>query len=339
MTCSRCSKRFDRPTPDVPDGMHLVWSGSLQSPPMDDAAWLADLEPTVDRLLERHLASAKDWYPHEFVPWSRGRDYVEGEEWDPEEFPLSDGVRSALYVNLLTEDNLPHYFLSLRTLFRGDAWAEWANRWVAEEDRHAQVMRDYLLVSRAIDPRALERARMVQLANGQVPDPATPLEGIIYVALQELATRLSHRNTGTQIEDPFGREIMKRISTDENFHHLFYRDLCQEALEADPSAFVRAAEVQVLGFEMPGTGIPGFDAHARVIAASGIYDLESHLERILRPVLTNQWKLFDRTDLDPEAEASRERIAEHMHRMERASTAQRKRRERRLEREAATIGA
>ncbi len=305
---------------------------------MDNEAWLADLTPTVEKLLDRHLGTAKDWYPHEFVPWSRGRDFTPDEDWDPNDFPLPDAVRSALYVNLLTEDNLPHYFLSLRTLFTGDAWAAWANRWVAEEDRHAQVMRDYLLVSRAIDPRELERARMVQLSNGEVPDPPTPLEGIVYVALQELATRLSHRNTGNQIEDPYGREIMKRISTDENFHHLFYRDLCQAALEMDPSAFVKAAEAQVTQFQMPGTGIPGFETHARVIAAAGIYDLESHVERILRPVLVKQWNLFERDDLDDEAKAARDRSQAHMDRLDRAAQAQRRRRERRLERMEATAG-
>ena len=39
---------------------------------------LHDLEPTVERLLERHLASSKEWFPHEYVPYSRGRDHVDG---------------------------------------------------------------------------------------------------------------------------------------------------------------------------------------------------------------------------------------------------------------------
>ena len=74
---------------------------------MDAASLIAELEPTVERLLERHLAGAKEWFPHELVPWSRGRDFVPGEAWDPDEVRPRPAVRSALLVNLLTEDNLP----------------------------------------------------------------------------------------------------------------------------------------------------------------------------------------------------------------------------------------
>ena len=41
---------------------------------MDGREILHELEPTVESLLERHLATAKEWFPHEYVPWGRGRD-------------------------------------------------------------------------------------------------------------------------------------------------------------------------------------------------------------------------------------------------------------------------
>ena len=73
------------------------------------------LEPTVEQLLERHLATSKEWFPHEHVPYGRGRDAVPGEAWTEETadlagFKIDDAVRSSLLVNLLTEDNLPYYF-------------------------------------------------------------------------------------------------------------------------------------------------------------------------------------------------------------------------------------
>ena len=46
------------------------------------ASTRADLTPVAERLLERHLAGAKEWFPHEFVPWCRGRDFAPGEAWD-----------------------------------------------------------------------------------------------------------------------------------------------------------------------------------------------------------------------------------------------------------------
>ena len=152
------------------------------------------------------------------------------------------------------------------------AWGTWVRRWTAEEGRHSIVLRDYLTVTRAIDPVALERARMAQVECGQVPEPDTIEDSMVYVALQELATRIAHHNTGKRCEDPAAYEVMKRIASDENRHYLFYRDLCTAALERDPSTMVCAIERQVRTFEMPGTGIVDFGQHARAIARAGIYD-------------------------------------------------------------------
>ena len=186
---------------------------------------------------------------------------------------LCDGARSALFLNILTEDNLPHYYRQINGKFgNDDVWGEWNRRWTAEEGRHAIVIRDYLAVTRSVDMRALERARMRQVSMGQVPNPDTIADGIVYVALQELATRISHRNTGKLLNDPQGAAIMSRVAADENLHHLFYRDLVSAALEIDPSGMVAAIERQVRSFEMPGAGIEDFKTHARVVADAGVYD-------------------------------------------------------------------
>ena len=52
---------------------------------LDSGPLLAELEPTAADLLERHLATSKEWFPHELVPWSRGRDFDEGYEWSADE--------------------------------------------------------------------------------------------------------------------------------------------------------------------------------------------------------------------------------------------------------------
>src|SRR3546814_15552291 len=115
---------------------------------------------------------------------------------------------------------------------------------------------------------------MAQVECGQVPEPESPHDGFAYVALQELATRIAHHNTGKLLDDKAGYEVMKKVASDENRHHLFYRDMVTAALEIDPSEMVRAIERQVRTFEMPGTGIIGFDAHAKAIAKAGIYRTE-----------------------------------------------------------------
>ena len=273
---------------------------------MDDAALLSALEPVVEPLLDRHLASSKEWFPHELVPWSRGRDFQPGEAWDPDEVVLDPAIRSSLFVNLLTEDNLPYYTdVILRSFGRDTAWGTWARRWTAEEGRHGIVIRDYLTVTRAIDPVALERARMAQVSCGIVPNPETAHDGIVYVALQELATRVAHHNTGKMLDDKAGYEVMKRVAADENRHHLFYRDLVTAAIELDPSPMVLAMERQVRTFEMPGTGIVDFVQHAKAIAKAGIYDFQIHHEQILVPVVLRHWKVESLEGLTAEAEEAR----------------------------------
>src|SRR5690242_8544006 len=283
---------------------------------MRDAAYLAELEPVVEQLLERHLAGAKEWFPHELVPWSRGRDFERGETWDDSEAELHPAVRSSLLVNLLTEDNLPYYTTTLTALYGNDgAWGTWLRRWTAEEGRHSIVLRDYLTVTRLLDPIALERARMAQVECGQVPQPVHPRSGLVYVALQELATRVAHHNTGKLLDDTAGYEVMKRVASDENRHYLFYRDLATAAFELDPSGMVLALEHEVRNFEMPGTGIIDFQQHALAIARVGIYDLQVHHQQILAPVVLRHWNLEGLQGLTPDAERARDATLKYIERV------------------------
>ena len=283
---------------------------------MDDASLLTELVPTAERLYARHLDTAKEWFPHTFVPWGRGRDFVEGEVWEESEYPMPDAVRSALFVNLLTEDNLPYYFHTIDNRFgNDDVFRSWNRRWTAEENRHAIVMRDYLTVTRALDPVALERARMAQMCAAVVPEPESVPDGLSYVALQELATRISHRNTGKLLEDKVGYEVMARVAADENLHYLFYRDLVTASLELDPSRTVCAIARQVKEFEMPGVGIVDFSTHAGAIARAGIYDFAIHHEQILVGVVLRHWKVETLTGLDAEAEQARDKMIKHIDRV------------------------
>ncbi len=282
-----------------------------------DAAFLAELAPVAERLYERHLESTKEWFPHEFVPYSQARDFEPGEGWDESETPMEPAVRSSLLVNLLTEDNLPFYFQVITRMFGADdVWGEWNRRWTAEEGRHSIVIRDYLTATRSLDPWALERNRMHQVQAGfhgtTLPNAAN---GFAYVALQELATRISHRNTGDRLTDPKGKEVMSRVAKDENFHYLFYRDLVAAGLEVDPSMTVEAIAHQVDVFEMPGTGIAGFKTHAQAIANAGIYDLVIHHDKILAPCVLRHWKVEALQGLSESAEKARDRLLAQMARI------------------------
>jgi acyl-[acyl-carrier-protein] desaturase len=306
---------------------------------MSSDAFLAELEPVAARLLDRHLSTSKEWFPHELVPWGQGRDFEPGYEWSPEEVELPEAVRSSLFVNLLTEDNLPYYFRTIEAMFgRDSAWGVWARRWTAEEGRHSIVIRDYLTVTRALDPVALERARMAQVECGEVPEPGSPHDGFAYVALQELATRIAHHNTGKLLTDKAGYEVMKRVASDENRHHLFYRDMVTAALEVDPSGMVCALERQVRTFEMPGTGIIDFEQHAKAIAKAGIYDFGIHHDQILQPVVLRHWNVEALEGLDVEAEQARAAMVKRIEKIGKAGRRLAERREAREEPLLAAVG-
>lgn len=300
---------------------------------------LLELEPVVAGELDRHHKVAKEWFPHEYVPWSEGRDYdglFGGDAWVETDSKLPEEARVSLIVNLLTEDNLPSYHYEIATAFGRDAaWGTWVHRWTAEEGRHGTAIRDYLTVTRAVDPVALERARMSHMEEGFSNAYEGVLHSLAYVSFQELATRISHRNTGRASQDPNCERLLARIAADENLHMLFYRNLLDAAFQLTPSQTMRAVTDVVTTFQMPGTGIEGFTRKAMTIANAGIYDLRLHIDDVLMPVL-RQWAVFDMKDLDAEGEKAREELAEFLARLEVSASRFVERREARRARQAAT---
>ena len=284
-----------------------------------DRRILMELEPEAGRLLNRHLAIAEEWFPHDYIPYRLGRDF-DKEPWTPDQPRLTGVAQTAFEIGLLTEDNLPSYHRLIHGMFgSGDgAWVNWVGRWTAEEGRHAIVLRDYLTVTRNIDPVLLERGRMSQLQQGyDHPFPDT-LHGLAYVAFQELATRIAHRNTGRYSDDPVADRIMVRIATDENLHMVFYRDMLKAAIQIEPSAAVRAIVDEVLAFQMPGAGIPNFLRKAADVAKAGIYDLRIHRDDVLMPIL-RFWGVFELSGLDAAAEQARLRLHEHLEKLDSAA--------------------
>jgi acyl-[acyl-carrier-protein] desaturase len=279
-----------------------------------DSAVLIELEPVVAQNLDRHLALAREWHPHDYVPWSEGRDFafLGGEDWAPEQSRLDETAKAAMITNLLTEDNLPSYHREIATRFGHDgAWGQWVGRWTAEENRHGIALRDYLLVTRGVDPVELERARMDYMTTGYDSGDKTPLQAVAYVSFQELATRVSHRNTGRATGDPIADQLLARIAADENLHMIFYRNLLQAALQLDPDQTMRAITEVVKTFEMPGADIPGFQRKAVEMAIDGIYDLRQHRDDVVMPVL-RYWKVFDIEGLSAEGEQARIELSEFL---------------------------
>ncbi|MBA3248739.1 MAG: acyl-ACP desaturase [Geodermatophilaceae bacterium] len=285
--------------------------GRAVTPIPADVALLHELEPVVAQNLERHLKLAKEWHPHDYVPWDEGRNFAAmgGEDWSPQQSRLDPVAKTAMVVNLLTEDNLPSYHREIATRFgRDGAWGTWVGRWTAEEGRHGVALRDYLVVTRGVDPVELERARMDYMTAGYDSGDKTALEAVTYVSFQELATRVSHRNTGRATGCPIAEKLLARIATDENLHMVFYRNIVDAALDRAPDETMQAIASEVMNFSMPGANMSGFTRSAATIAKAGIYDQRLHHDEVIMPIL-RQWQVFEREDLSGEGARARDELA------------------------------
>ncbi|WP_407685338.1 acyl-ACP desaturase [Mycobacterium sp. HUMS_1102779] len=311
---------------------------------MTDMQLLHELEPVAEKLLNRHLEKFKEWNPHDYVPWSDGKNFyaLDGQDWEPGQSRLSDVAQVAIVQNLLTEDNLPSYHREIAMNFTMDGpWGQWVNRWTAEEARHSTALRDYLVVTRAVDPVELEKLRLEQMTRGFSPGQnrqgdmfaESIFDSVMYVSFQELATRVSHRNTGKVAGDPIAEQLMARVSHDENLHMIFYRDVSAAGLDIAPNQAIRSVHKILRNFKMPGFTVPEFRRKAVIIAVGGVYDPRIHLEEVVMPVL-KKWRIFEREDFTGEAAWMRDDLGLLVKELEEAGAKFDESKQRYLEREA-----
>ena len=308
---------------------------------------LCELEPEVERLLNRHVSMFKEWHPHDYIPWSDGKNYyaLGGADWEPGQSQLSDVAQVAMVQNLLTEDNLPSYHREIAMNFSMDGpWGQWINRWTAEENRHSMALRDYLVVTRAVDPVELEKLRLEQMTRGFSPGQNNQgdmfaeslFDSVMYVSFQELATRVSHRNTGRVCNETIADQLLARVSADENLHMIFYRDVSAAGLEIAPNQAMKSVHRILRNFRMPGFTVPEFRRKAVIIAVGGVYDPRIHLDEVVMPVL-KKWRIFEREDFTGEAAWMRDDLGLLIKELEQAGDKFDESKQRYLEREARRI--
>jgi acyl-[acyl-carrier-protein] desaturase len=311
---------------------------------LTDLQLFQELEPVVERLLNRHLSMSKAWNPHDYIPWSDGKNFyaLGGQHWEPGQSQLSDLAQVAMVQNLLTEDNLPSYHREIAMNFGMDGpWGQWVNRWTAEESRHSIALRDYLVVTRAVDAVKLEKHRIEQMTRGFSPGQNRQgavfaeclFDSVVYVSFQELATRVSHRNTGKACNDTIADQLLARVSADENLHMIFYRDLCAAGLDIAPNQAMESVHRILRHFKMPGFADPEFRRKAVIIAVGGIYDPRIHLDEVVMPVL-KKWRIFEREDITGQAAGMRDDLGVLLKELEVAGDKFDESKQRYLEREA-----
>ncbi|WP_067710761.1 acyl-ACP desaturase [Nocardia yamanashiensis] len=275
-----------------------------------DRELLETLAAAVESNLTRHIEVAAEWQPHDYVPWADGRNFafLGGTDWDPAQSELGDTAKLALTVSVLIADNLPSYHREIGKYLRTGPWWRWVGRWTAEENRHEILIRNYLMVTRAVDPIELERMRMAHMTAGFRRPALHLLDVLAAAAFEEAAAAVRHRNTAALGENPIVTMISERIAVDDELQAEFFGNLIAAALDLTPDQTVRAIADQVAAFHVPVVQLADGRTSDEVLAEAGIYDRAREGELVFAPLL-ERWNIFTRTDFGEEGEKARAELA------------------------------
>lgn len=277
---------------------------------LTDRELLESLADEVESNLRRHIDAAEPWQPHDYVPWDDGRNFgfLGGTDWDPSQSQLSEVAKLVLTVSVLIADNLPSYHREIGKYLRTGSWWRWVGRWTAEENRHEILIRNYLMVTRAVDPVELERLRMAHMTAGFRREPLHLLDVLANCAFEEAAAAVRHRNTAALNENPIVTAIAERLADDDERQAEFFADLVAAGFDKAPDQTMRAVADRVAAFEVPSMTLPDGRNSTEVLAAAGIYDPAKQGELVFAPLLA-KWNVFTRTDLGETGEQARAELA------------------------------
>lgn len=205
---------------------------------------LGSLTDAVKENLSLLLPVDQAWQPTDFLPDLQSDNWREeiAKFRDPSQ-QLSDEVLVVLVGDMITEEALPNYAVSLNLIARDptgtskEPWAKWMRGWVSEENRHGDLLNAYLRLTGRVDMRAVEVTVHNLINNGFNPRTGSDLySGLIYTSFQERATKISHARVGKLAEkqgDANLAKICKKIAADESRHEAFYTRMMGEVMKRD----------------------------------------------------------------------------------------------------------
>lgn len=259
---------------------------------------MAELEPVVEENYHRHIDTSEPWFAHDFVPFDRGENFsfLGGTDWDPSQVRLPKHITDALEILLITKDNVAgvhrefveHFILE-------DWWGMWIGRWTAEEHLHAIVLREYLVVTRDIDPVANEHVRVEHVMKGYRADQYSKIETLVYMALRARCQAVFCRRLAAQIDDPTLRSLLETIAKDEERHREFFENLVRACHQLEPQETVTAIAARAAQLQVVGADIDAYQDKVVTVAEAGIFD-----ENLMRQAISDSiagWQLSDRPEL------------------------------------------
>jgi acyl-[acyl-carrier-protein] desaturase len=258
---------------------------------------IENLNEFVDENLFLLAPVADAWQPTDFLPDLASADWAENlARFRESAVRVSDDLLVILVGNLVTEEALPNYTVSLEHIARdptgttGTPWARWLRGWTAEENRHGDLLNAYLRLTGRVDMVSVERTVHHLIRSGFAPGWVHEYEGLIYASFQERATRITHGNVGklaaAQGDDHLAK-ICRKIAGDETRHETFYTRVIGEVMKRDPEGGVLAYRQMLRGkIAMPGKmmfdGVDPdiYDHFGTVTQRNGVYTFQDYGEII-----------------------------------------------------------
>ena len=261
-------------------------------------ALILELEPVVSQNLARHLDTEDLWNAHDYVPFDQGENFafLGGRDWDPSQVTLPKHITDALEILLITKDNLAGYHRELVEHFiLEEKWGRWLGRWTAEEHLHAIVLRNYLVVTREVDPAANEDVRVEHVMKGYRADKYTQVETLVFMAFFERSHAVFCRNLEAQITEPVLKGMIGRIAKDEERHEEFFANLVAHCLD-----YTRDETIEVIARRAAELGVIGADIDAYAdkvqnVADAGIFDTAA-VRQVIADRIT-AWGLAEEPEL------------------------------------------
>ncbi len=270
---------------------------------------LRSLRPVVEENLSLLLPVEDAWQPTDYLPNLTGADWVEQMAGFRESsLQLTDEVLVVLVGDMVTEEALPNYAISLNLIAEDregtspEPWARWMRGWVAEENRHGDLLNAFLRLTGRVDMRSIEVSIHNLLAAGFNPKSQQDIyAGLVYTSFQERATKISHANVGrmaTKNGDENLARICRKIAGDESRHEQFYTRMMREVMKCDPARGVLVFQKLMRGvIAMPGRLMNDgkdpdlFEHFAEVAQRIGVYTVIDYADILQHLVST--WGVAD----------------------------------------------
>ncbi|OBK47097.1 acyl-ACP desaturase [Mycobacterium sp. 1081908.1] len=233
-----------------------------------------ELEPVVERLMDHHLNTEDLWFAHDYVPFDQGENFafLGGRDWDPSQTTLPRSVTDACEILLLLKDNLAaHHRELVEHFILEEWWGRWLGRWTAEEHLHAIALREYLVVTREVDPTANEEARVQYVMKGYRADTYSQIETLAYMALTERTHAVFCRNLAATIEEPVLAGLIDRIRRDEERHEHMFASLVAHCLSYTRDETIAAIAARAAELQPVGADIDAYAGKVQNVAEAGIF--------------------------------------------------------------------